>query len=185
MKALVRQWQPNGDRRYIVNEKNCGNCFFLNLKGISSLAPCGTCKFNKDNEELCVPWLKDRWVTDSDAFWKDPEEKKMTESYEKDAMRHKPGEVIPVKNPSEIPWPYPESKENPLDVQVGGGHYKALEIQPVQYIHANKIPFIEGNIIKYITRWRDKGGKADLEKCKHFIDLLIELEFKDEPSNVR
>ena len=64
----------------------------------------------------------------------------------------------------------------PLATQVGGAHYKALAIQPVQYIHANKIPFIEGNIIKYVSRWRNKGGTADLEKAKHFIDLLIELE---------
>jgi hypothetical protein len=64
----------------------------------------------------------------------------------------------------------------PLATQVGGDHYRALAIQPVQYIHANKIPFIEGNIIKYVTRWRSKGGVADLNKAKHFIELLIELE---------
>ena len=63
-----------------------------------------------------------------------------------------------------------------LDVQIGGDHYKSLAIQPVAYIHANKIPFIEGSIIKYVTRWRNKGGLKDLEKAKHFIDLLIQLE---------
>ena len=63
-----------------------------------------------------------------------------------------------------------------LDVQVGGSHYKNLKIQPVEYIHANQLPYIEGNIIKYITRWRDKNGIKDLEKIKHYIDLLIELE---------
>ena len=62
------------------------------------------------------------------------------------------------------------------DVQIGGDHYKKLKIQPVEYIHANNLPFIEGCIIKYATRWRDKGGLADLEKIKHFTDLLIELE---------
>ena len=63
-----------------------------------------------------------------------------------------------------------------LDVQVAGDHYKKLKIQPVEYIHANGIPFIEGSIIKYATRWRDKGGIKDLEKIKHFAELLIELE---------
>ncbi|PHQ63258.1 MAG: hypothetical protein COC10_07160 [Sphingobium sp.] len=63
-------------------------------------------------------------------------------------------------------------------MQIGGGHYKKLVIQPVEYIHANQIPFIEGNVIKYVTRWRDKGGIADLEKAKHFIDLLLELEMR-------
>lgn len=65
-----------------------------------------------------------------------------------------------------------------LTKQVGGSHYKDLKIQPVEYIHANKIPFCEGCIIKYVSRWRDKGGIADLEKAKHFIELLIELEVK-------
>ena len=65
---------------------------------------------------------------------------------------------------------------NALDVQVAGTHYKQLPIQPVQYIHANKIGYFEGNVIKYVTRWRDKGGIADLEKAKHYIELLIELE---------
>jgi hypothetical protein len=63
-----------------------------------------------------------------------------------------------------------------LEVQVGGDHYKKQAIQPVEYIHANGIGFFEGNVIKYVTRWRDKGGVADLEKAKHYIDLLIELE---------
>ncbi|SFW53921.1 Protein of unknwon function [Pseudomonas sp. NFACC09-4] len=63
-----------------------------------------------------------------------------------------------------------------LDTQVAGGHYKSLKIQPIEYIHANGIPFAEGSVIKYVTRWRDKGGLADLEKAKHFLELLIELE---------
>lgn len=67
-----------------------------------------------------------------------------------------------------------------LDVQVAGNHYKQLKIQPVEYIHANNIPYLEGNIIKYATRWRGKGGVEDLRKIKHYVDLLIELETKVE-----
>jgi hypothetical protein len=63
-----------------------------------------------------------------------------------------------------------------LEVQVAGDHYRNMKIQPVVYIHKNGIPFIEGCIIKYASRWRDKGGIKDLEKIKHFADLLIELE---------
>lgn len=66
---------------------------------------------------------------------------------------------------------------NPLDRQVGGDHYKTA-IQPVEFIHANNLPFIEGTIIKYIVRWRKKGGVQDLEKIKHYVDLLIALEQK-------
>ena len=63
-----------------------------------------------------------------------------------------------------------------LDTQVAGGHYKDLVIQPVEYIHKNRIPFIEGSVIKYVTRWRGKGGVDDLRKAKHFLDILIEME---------
>ena len=67
-------------------------------------------------------------------------------------------------------------KSSSLDKQVAGSHYKSLAIQPVEYIHANKIGYFEGNVIKYVTRWREKAGLADLEKAKHYIELLIDLE---------
>lgn len=63
-----------------------------------------------------------------------------------------------------------------LHTQVGGDHYKGKKIQPIEYIHANNLNFCEGSVVKYITRWREKGGLKDLEKIKHYIDLLIELE---------
>jgi hypothetical protein len=66
-----------------------------------------------------------------------------------------------------------------LDVQVAGNHYKDLAIQPVEYIHANGIGYFEGNVIKYVSRWRAKNGIKDLEKAKHYIELLIELETKN------
>ena len=67
-----------------------------------------------------------------------------------------------------------------LDMQVQGDHYKKLKIQPVEYIYANGIGYFEGNVIKYVTRWRDKNGVADLLKARHYIDLLLELEEKAE-----
>ena len=60
------------------------------------------------------------------------------------------------------------------DTQIDGGHYKFRAIQPWDYIIANNIPYLEGNIIKYVTRWRDKGGKKDLEKARHYLDKLLE-----------
>jgi hypothetical protein len=63
-----------------------------------------------------------------------------------------------------------------LDIQEGGDHYKDLVIQPVEYIHRNDIGFCEGCAIKYLTRWKAKGGIEDLRKARHFIDLLIEME---------
>jgi hypothetical protein len=58
--------------------------------------------------------------------------------------------------------------------QVGGSHYKNYKIQPVEFIIKNNIGFVEGNIIKYILRFKEKGGVQDLEKAKHYIELLID-----------
>jgi hypothetical protein len=68
-------------------------------------------------------------------------------------------------------------EEKATERQVGGSHYKKCKIQPIEYIHANGLDFFQGNIVKYITRFRDKNGKQDLEKIKHYVDLLIELEY--------
>lgn len=65
---------------------------------------------------------------------------------------------------------------DPLSVQVGGTHYKDLPIQPIEYIKHNNMGYIEGCVIKYISRWRSKGGVTDLEKAKHYIDILIQFE---------
>ena len=66
-----------------------------------------------------------------------------------------------------------------LEKQTGGNHYKKCSIQPIEYIHVNKLPFIEGNVVKYITRWRDKNGIEDLKKVIHYVELLIELETRN------
>ena len=63
-----------------------------------------------------------------------------------------------------------------LDRQEGGSHYKDKPIQPVEYCMANGIGFMEGSVIKYCTRWKDKGGVQDLKKARHFLDVLIEYE---------
>jgi hypothetical protein len=76
----------------------------------------------------------------------------------------------------------PEMPIAPLKVQVGGSHYKDMPIQPVEFIHANGIPFIEGAVIKYVSRWRSKGGMEDLRKAAHFLELLMQLETNKEKS---
>lgn len=63
-----------------------------------------------------------------------------------------------------------------LEKQVSGDHYKDMNIQPVEFIYANGIGYFEGCAIKYLCRWRKKNGLADLEKAKHYIELLLELE---------
>ena len=67
--------------------------------------------------------------------------------------------------------------EDPLKEQVGGGHYKGCGIQPVEYIHANGLGFIEGCVVKYVTRHRSKNGEQDIRKAIHFLEMLIQLEY--------
>lgn len=67
------------------------------------------------------------------------------------------------------------------DIQVAGNHYKDKSIQPWDYIAANEIGYFEGNVIKYVSRWKEKGGLNDLLKAQHYLTKLIELnEVKDE-----
>ena len=69
---------------------------------------------------------------------------------------------------------------NPYDKQVGGNHYQNMKIQPAEFINKNKLPFAEGNAIKYICRHINKGGEQDLEKAKHYIDMIIERDYGDD-----
>jgi len=69
-----------------------------------------------------------------------------------------------------------------FDRQEGGSHYKDMKIQPVQFIHANGIPFLDANVIKYVCRHRAKNGKQDLLKARQYIDMLIELEYPECPA---
>ena len=61
------------------------------------------------------------------------------------------------------------------DVQVAGTHYKDKAIQPWDYIIANELGYLEGNIVKYVSRWKDKGGLDDLKKAQHYLAKLIEV----------
>lgn len=74
----------------------------------------------------------------------------------------------------------PAIQPKALDVQVGGGHYKGLAIQPVEYIHANEMPYLDGNVVKYVTRHRAKNGRQDIEKAIHYLQLILDLEYPDQ-----
>lgn len=74
--------------------------------------------------------------------------------------------------------------ESALDKQVGGNHYKKYNIQPVEFIMENNIGYMEGNVIKYVVRHKDKGGIADLEKAMHYLQMLIEHERNIETKSI-
>jgi hypothetical protein len=67
---------------------------------------------------------------------------------------------------------FPQSK------QIGGSHYKKFKIQPYEFISKNDLSFFQGNVIKYVCRYKNKAGIQDLEKVKHYCDLEI-LKLKD------
>lgn len=67
---------------------------------------------------------------------------------------------------------------DPFKSQIGGNHYKDMPIQPLDYIIANKLDFCEGNVVKYVSRWRQKNGVEDLKKARHYLDMLIAKEEK-------
>jgi hypothetical protein len=62
---------------------------------------------------------------------------------------------------------------DPFKHQVGGSHYSRMKIQPTEYIIANEMGFCEGNVIKYVSRYKFKNGVEDLKKARHYLDMLI------------
>ena len=70
-----------------------------------------------------------------------------------------------------------------LNDQIGGSHYKNLVQQPIEFITKASLSFIQGNIVKYITRYKHKNGKQDVEKIIHYANLAIDL--KDEGPNAK
>lgn len=69
--------------------------------------------------------------------------------------------------------------QSSLDKQVGGGHYKDMVIQPIEYCQKNKLNFCESMVIKYVSRHRNKNGRQDIEKAIHALELLLELEYSE------
>ena len=67
-----------------------------------------------------------------------------------------------------------EELKKALGIQVGGDHYRKFKIQPIEYILKNKLGFIEGAVIQYVTRWKGKNGVEDLKKARHALDVYIE-----------
>ena len=72
--------------------------------------------------------------------------------------------------------PAPRPTKSAFDTQIDGDHYSKMKIQPFQYSMENGLDPMQHTIIKYVTRFRDKNGLADLQKARHVIDLLIEFE---------
>lgn len=80
---------------------------------------------------------------------------------------------------SRVPLDFSPPNLSALDTQPGGDHYRKHAIQPVEYIVANGLDFLQGNIVKYATRHKDKGGAADVRKIIHYAQIILELQYKE------
>jgi len=92
----------------------------------------------------------------------------------KKALQQKMLKVIPMLETQTISISSP-SPVSANAVQVGGGHYQTKAIQPWDYIVSNRLGYLEGNVVKYVSRWQEKGGRQDLEKARHYLDKLLEV----------
>ena len=65
--------------------------------------------------------------------------------------------------------------ESANEMQIAGDHYKNKAVQPWDYIIANDLGYLEGNVVKYVSRWKNKNGIEDLKKAQHYLAKLIEV----------
>lgn len=70
------------------------------------------------------------------------------------------------------------------DSQIGGNHYKGQAVQPWDFIVSNGLGYLEGNVVKYVSRWRKKGGVEDLRKAQHYLAKLIEVAESERPQGI-
>lgn len=91
-----------------------------------------------------------------------------------------PRHVFPIADGKCLVCESEAASSSVLDIQEGGTHYKEMKIEPVEYILANNLGFCEGNVVKYVTRYKSKNGVEDLKKARHYLDILIEQLSKQE-----
>jgi len=90
-------------------------------------------------------------------------------------------EEVPVPNDKLLDVINTDLKQDSvLDIQHGGSHYKDKKIQPIEYITANNLDFCQGNIVKYVTRHKDKNGAEDIRKVIHYAQFILKFEYGEE-----
>ena len=113
---------------------------------------------------------------ESEESWINPEEDRgwSQESY-RDYMKRRDAEEDAIRKGT-----YEYEYDNATSKQIGGDHYKNCAIQPIDYIVKNNLDFLEGNVVKYITRHKLKGGVEDIKKVIHYAELILELKYGKE-----
>ena len=140
----------------------------------------GNHSFYKDNFKLC--WCGVRWENtvhnsvnlehwnNTPVLWKranQPEELPFIDDEPLQSLNDQYAEIEKVRQSA---W----------QKQEGGSHYKNLKIQPMQYALENKLDYAQANVVKYVTRHKEKNGKEDLLKAIHNLELMIEFYYGDE-----
>ena len=74
-----------------------------------------------------------------------------------------------------------EPRPRPTATQIGGTHYKTLAIQPIEYIEKNNLDYLQGNVVKYVTRHKDKNGAEDIRKAIHYCELILSMQYGEDP----
>ena len=120
-------------------------------------------RFDLHKEKPASPWLADKAIVERAQQY-------MGE-FDTEKTLREACEFLEPGSTSDVAAPVASA----LNRQEGGSHYKDLAIQPVEYITKNRLDYLSGNVIKYVTRHAAKGGREDLEKAKHYIDLILEL----------
>ena len=82
---------------------------------------------------------------------------------------------------SEQAWEESINQVDALMKQVGGNHYASMAIQPVEFIVANNLTFLEGNVVKYISRHHAKNGADDVRKAIHYCELILRTVYNETP----
>tara|TARA_B100000530_G_scaffold313251_1_gene241452 strand:- start:23 stop:379 length:357 start_codon:yes stop_codon:yes gene_type:complete len=113
---------------------------------------------------------------ESEESWINPEEDRgwSQESY-RDYMKRRDAEEDVIRKGT-----YEYEYDNATSKQIGGDHYKNCAIQPIDYIVKNNLDFLEGNVVKYITRHKTKNGIEDIRKVIHYAELILEKKYGKE-----
>ena len=103
----------------------------------------------------------------------------MTKTYYEKFIAGKDKPIVGSGADKEWLEPSEDFMVNPLEKQVGGNHYATMKIQPVEFITANNLTFLEGNVVKYISRHHAKNGADDVRKAIHYCELILKTVYND------
>lgn len=160
-------------RRNLHLTKPNGDC---TRPGCKPSAPCSSCSQMEQQRVHIAKLMEGLWPTQNrkqtEELRADPRKRGLIDAEDSPIPKARKGYTVPLDESPDLPPPA-------LDKQIGGEHYKNCAIQPVQFIEANKLAFLEGCVVKRVTRHDKPTGKGrqDIEKAIHELQLLLELRY--------